>query len=157
MREVMTTGCKTIGPRELAAEAVHLMEQHRITALPVVDEVGELVGAGTFTTCCARVSCEQSQRHAAHSIRLLVLDVDGVLTDGRLYGPGGEELKVFNVKDGAGIRLVVQADRSRSFPAAARLPSPPAAATWASRWWSRESRTSSRRSSGNARTGRRAL
>ena len=31
--------------RELAAEAVHLMEKHRITALPVVDERGALVGA----------------------------------------------------------------------------------------------------------------
>ena len=37
-------------------------------------------------------------------IRLLVLDVDGVLTDGRLYyGPRGEQLKVFDVRDGYGI------------------------------------------------------
>jgi 3-deoxy-D-manno-octulosonate 8-phosphate phosphatase (KDO 8-P phosphatase) len=37
-------------------------------------------------------------------IRLLVLDVDGVLTDGRLYyGPRGESLKVFDVRDGYGI------------------------------------------------------
>ena len=45
MRDVMTHPCKTIGARELAAEAVHLMEQHRITALPVVDEHGKLAGA----------------------------------------------------------------------------------------------------------------
>jgi len=44
MREVMTASCKTIGPRELAAAAIHLMEKHRITALPVVEE-GRLVGA----------------------------------------------------------------------------------------------------------------
>src|SRR4029077_14948950 len=38
------------------------------------------------------------------AIQLLVLDVDGVLTDGRLYfGPRGEALKVFNVRDGYGI------------------------------------------------------
>jgi 3-deoxy-D-manno-octulosonate 8-phosphate phosphatase (KDO 8-P phosphatase) len=37
-------------------------------------------------------------------IRLLVLDVDGVLTDGRLYyGPRGEALKVFHVHDGLGL------------------------------------------------------
>lgn len=37
----------------------------------------------------------------ARAIRLLVLDVDGVLTDGRLhYGPSGEEWKVFHVQDG---------------------------------------------------------
>jgi 3-deoxy-D-manno-octulosonate 8-phosphate phosphatase (KDO 8-P phosphatase) len=40
----------------------------------------------------------------ARRIRWLVLDVDGVLTDGRLYyGAMGEELKVFDVKDGFGI------------------------------------------------------
>ncbi len=44
MQEVMTANCKTIGPRELAATGIHLMEKHRITALPVVD-AGRLVGA----------------------------------------------------------------------------------------------------------------
>ena len=39
-------------------------------------------------------------------IKLLLLDVDGVLTDGRLYfGSDGEELKVFHVRDGYGIKL----------------------------------------------------
>ncbi len=38
-------------------------------------------------------------------IRLLILDVDGVLTDGSIiYGSSGEELKAFNVKDGAGLK-----------------------------------------------------
>jgi arabinose-5-phosphate isomerase len=45
MQQVMTRAGKTIGPRALAAEAVHLMEVHRITALPVVDEHGRLLGA----------------------------------------------------------------------------------------------------------------
>ncbi len=40
----MTTQCRTIGPHELAAEGVHLMEQHRITVLPVIAE-GRLLGA----------------------------------------------------------------------------------------------------------------
>jgi len=40
-------------------------------------------------------------------VRLLVLDVDGVLTDGLLYyGARGEQLKVFHVRDGYGIRQV---------------------------------------------------
>jgi 3-deoxy-D-manno-octulosonate 8-phosphate phosphatase (KDO 8-P phosphatase) len=44
---------------------------------------------------------------ALGTIRLLVLDVDGVLTDGRLYyGPEGERHKVFHVRDGAGIKAV---------------------------------------------------
>ncbi|HEY8508897.1 MAG TPA: KpsF/GutQ family sugar-phosphate isomerase, partial [Steroidobacteraceae bacterium] len=45
MRDVMTPRCKTIGPRELAAEAVHVMEKHKITALAVVDDEGKLIGA----------------------------------------------------------------------------------------------------------------
>jgi arabinose-5-phosphate isomerase len=45
MSAVMTARPKTIGPRELAAAAVHLMEIHRITALPVADGRGRLVGA----------------------------------------------------------------------------------------------------------------
>jgi arabinose-5-phosphate isomerase len=45
MRTVMTARGRSIGPKELAAEAVHLMEVHRITALPVADEHGRLVGA----------------------------------------------------------------------------------------------------------------
>jgi 3-deoxy-D-manno-octulosonate 8-phosphate phosphatase (KDO 8-P phosphatase) len=40
----------------------------------------------------------------ASKVRLVVLDVDGVLTDGGLYyGPDGEALKRFDVKDGHGI------------------------------------------------------
>ena len=44
----------------------------------------------------------------AARIRLLALDVDGVLTDGRLYyGPQGEALKVFDVRDGHGIKMLL--------------------------------------------------
>jgi 3-deoxy-D-manno-octulosonate 8-phosphate phosphatase (KDO 8-P phosphatase) len=44
------------------------------------------------------------------NIQLLVLDVDGVLTDGRLYfGAKGEALKVFHVRDGHGIKLLMAA------------------------------------------------
>lgn len=43
-------------------------------------------------------------------VRLLVLDVDGVLTDGRLwFGPQGESLKAFDVRDGHGIKCLQQA------------------------------------------------
>ncbi len=45
MQDVMTRRGRSIGPRELAAQAVHVMETHRITALPVVDARGVLVGA----------------------------------------------------------------------------------------------------------------
>ena len=40
----------------------------------------------------------------AKKIKLLLVDCDGVLTDGRLYfGASGEELKVFHVRDGQGL------------------------------------------------------
>ena len=43
-------------------------------------------------------------------IRLLLLDVDGVLTDGSItYTDTGEQIKSFNVKDGLGIRLLMEA------------------------------------------------
>jgi 3-deoxy-D-manno-octulosonate 8-phosphate phosphatase (KDO 8-P phosphatase) len=49
-------------------------------------------------------------QQALARVRLLVLDVDGVLTDGRLfYGPKGEMLKAFHVRDGHGIKQVSQA------------------------------------------------
>jgi len=45
MREVMTSPGKSVRPQVLAAEAAHLMEKHQITALPVTDPDGTLVGA----------------------------------------------------------------------------------------------------------------
>ena len=42
-------------------------------------------------------------------LELLILDVDGVLTDGRLYfAARGEALKVFHVRDGHGIKLLLE-------------------------------------------------
>jgi arabinose-5-phosphate isomerase len=45
MGEVMTRSSKFVRPRMLAAEAVHVMETNRVTALPVIDDAGMLVGA----------------------------------------------------------------------------------------------------------------
>jgi 3-deoxy-D-manno-octulosonate 8-phosphate phosphatase (KDO 8-P phosphatase) len=43
----------------------------------------------------------------ARRVRLMIFDVDGVLTDGRLwYGAAGEELKAFHSFDGHGIKLL---------------------------------------------------
>ena len=43
----------------------------------------------------------------ARSISLLVLDVDGVLTDGKLYhSNSGDEMKAFNTMDGLGLKLL---------------------------------------------------
>ncbi len=54
----------------------------------------------------SRIAPQALLRRAAR-IRLVLLDVDGVLTDGRLYyGEGGEALKVFDVRDGHGVVLL---------------------------------------------------
>jgi 3-deoxy-D-manno-octulosonate 8-phosphate phosphatase (KDO 8-P phosphatase) len=56
-------------------------------------------------------------------IRLLVLDVDGVLTDGRLYfGPRGEVLKVFDVRDGFGLVQLQRAGLSVAVISGRRSP-----------------------------------
>jgi len=47
------------------------------------------------------------KRSVLRKIRLVVLDVDGTMTDGRLYyGAEGELLKAFDVRDGHGLRLL---------------------------------------------------
>jgi 3-deoxy-D-manno-octulosonate 8-phosphate phosphatase (KDO 8-P phosphatase) len=68
-----------------------------------------------------------SRKRGAARIRALFLDVDGVLTDGRIYLDGrGHELKVFNTKDGHGMRKAAAAGitlcwiSGRSSPATAR-------------------------------------
>lgn len=48
-------------------------------------------------------------REKAGNIQLAVFDVDGVMTDGRLYlGDSGEELKAFHTRDGLGIKALMQ-------------------------------------------------
>src|SRR6476620_10527309 len=55
-----------------------------------------------------QTSIEESMARARR-IRLMVFDVDGVLTDGSLhFGADGEMIKTFNVLDGHGIKLLQQ-------------------------------------------------
>ena len=49
-------------------------------------------------------------RARAAALRALALDVDGTLTDGRIYiGPQGETMKAFSVRDGFGLTLLREA------------------------------------------------
>jgi 3-deoxy-D-manno-octulosonate 8-phosphate phosphatase (KDO 8-P phosphatase) len=57
----------------------------------------------------ARIPARLTTR-LARRIELLVLDADGTLTDGSLwFGPRGEQLKRFHVRDGRGIQLLAAA------------------------------------------------
>jgi len=53
------------------------------------------------------VTDERSYLDRAKKIKLLLLDVDGVLTDGKLYfSNSGEESKAFNILDGHGLKML---------------------------------------------------
>lgn len=52
------------------------------------------------------MSAERTIAQRAMSVELLVLDVDGVLTDGSIiYADNGTELKKFHVRDGSGLKI----------------------------------------------------
>src|SRR4030067_150638 len=56
------------------------------------------------------LTVKQSLQKKLRNIKLLILDVDGVLTDNGVYiGPDGNEFKKFNIQDGFGIYLVQMA------------------------------------------------
>ncbi len=80
-------------------------------------------------------------------VRLLALDVDGVLTDGLIYyGNSGDELKAFNIKDGLGIKLLqkVGCQSGYHYRSPVRDSSRAVRENWASRTWCRGGRTSAR-------------
>lgn len=60
----------------------------------------------TIDTCYGPIA--QTVMEKAAKIRLLICDVDGVMSDGLIYqSNSGEELKAFNVRDGYGIRCLL--------------------------------------------------
>lgn len=60
-----------------------------------------------------RLGSELAERLAA--VQLLVLDCDGIMTDGSLhYGPGGEAVKVFDARDGLGLLMLGAAGVARA-------------------------------------------
>ncbi len=56
------------------------------------------------------VKMDAALRERASEIRMLILDVDGVLTDGKLYfDHAGNEMKAFNTRDGMGMKALQRA------------------------------------------------
>ena len=52
---------------------------------------------------------QQTLAERAAAIKMVVLDVDGVMTDGKItYTASGDEIKAFNVKDGLGISKAIR-------------------------------------------------
>lgn len=58
----------------------------------------------------------QQLRQRLAGLRLMAFDVDGVLTDGRLwYGPDGNEMKSFDAHDGHGLKMLREAGLKLAF------------------------------------------
>ena len=56
------------------------------------------------------MSTDRNAAERARGVKLMIFDVDGVLTDGRLYlSDNGEEMKAFSTRDGQGIKLLREA------------------------------------------------
>jgi 3-deoxy-D-manno-octulosonate 8-phosphate phosphatase (KDO 8-P phosphatase) len=56
-----------------------------------------------------KIQLNDSLIEAARAIKLLILDVDGVMTDGRvILDNEGNEFKAFNVRDGHGIKMLIR-------------------------------------------------
>ena len=50
----------------------------------------------------------EAAQNRAREVRLMIFDVDGVMTDGRLYyTDAGAELKAFSAQDGHGIKMLI--------------------------------------------------
>lgn len=63
-----------------------------------------------------RVTARSSIMRALKRVRLVAMDVDGVLTDaGMYYSESGDELKKFNTRDGMGIKMLQAAGLVTAF------------------------------------------
>jgi YrbI family 3-deoxy-D-manno-octulosonate 8-phosphate phosphatase len=93
-------GPNSLNLRELETLAKHLQQLHALTPRS---------GSGTPPSSQSKPASEPDQEtldEKLKKIRLLVLDVDGVLTDGRIiFGSGQLEIKSFDVRDGHGIKI----------------------------------------------------
>ena len=116
--EVMTADPVQVTVGATVAEAVEAMKSRKISELPVVDAVGRPVGLIDLTDLIGLVALRvrgltgmaianpDDLAGACSKIELLVLDVDGVLTDGVIaVDDNGVETKHFHVRDGSGIAL----------------------------------------------------
>ncbi|UPM49187.1 3-deoxy-manno-octulosonate cytidylyltransferase [Synechococcus sp. A10-1-5-1] len=111
-----------VGVYGFSAQALATIRQLRPTALEEQESLEQLrwLEAGlsiqllSTQTPSLGVDCPEDvapveQILRLRQIRALLCDVDGVLTDGRLwYGPDGEELKAFHSRDGFAIKQLIQ-------------------------------------------------
>ena len=108
---------------QYAANIAYLLRKHALDAgklasdlglkdlaRPLPDEIPLVASRFALTTdLLLRKDIELLEERRSKDIKLVVFDVDGVLTDGgMLYTESGDEFKKFNAKDGLAIRRVKQ-------------------------------------------------
>ncbi len=106
-----------------AANLSYLLRKHEIEkatlgselgisnlAHPLPDEIAVIANRFSLTTdLLLKTDIEIRETQRSKEIKLIVFDVDGVMTDGGMfYTEGGEEFKKFNAKDGLAIRRLQQ-------------------------------------------------
>jgi arabinose-5-phosphate isomerase len=64
IREVMTSSPFTVSPHSMVTEAVEILQQHKISELPVVDEAGKPVGLVDITDVIAFLPTQETDRRA---------------------------------------------------------------------------------------------
>ncbi len=77
---------------------------------PLPDDIPNIAARFSLTTdLLLKTDLELREEQRSKEIKLVVFDIDGVLTDaGMYYTESGDELKKFNAKDGLAIRRVKQ-------------------------------------------------
>ncbi|MBF0201514.1 MAG: 3-deoxy-8-phosphooctulonate synthase [Desulfamplus sp.] len=80
------------------------------TLLSMTPHENDTVSGTLFSMTPHEMAVNPEMRKKLAAIKLLLLDVDGVMTDGRItYSDSGQEIKDFSVKDGLGMRLLMDA------------------------------------------------
>ena len=79
-------------------------------AHPLPDEIVAVAGRFSLTTdLLLKTDLETREEQRSKNIRLVIFDIDGVMTDaGMYYTENGDEFKKFNAKDGLAVRRLKQ-------------------------------------------------
>ncbi|MBI5569830.1 MAG: 3-deoxy-8-phosphooctulonate synthase [Desulfomonile tiedjei] len=93
-------GPNSVALKDLEQLVTNLRDIHKLVVRPPAESIAAQPPARL------ELSAKASIEERLKKIRLIIFDVDGVLTDGRItFGSGGVEIKSFDVRDGHGIKI----------------------------------------------------
>ncbi len=97
------------GPNSLKLDTLYELFSQLKAIRNIVTQSPSWEGSGSFEKAQKDIKISPEKQDQFKRIKLLLLDVDGVLTDGSIiYNGTGDEIKNFGVRDGAGIRLLMK-------------------------------------------------